>query len=172
MYKLKTTNFRATLDEQFISKDVFKAIFSGEFARRFRQRNMKLLIGEVEDEEVLYRLGGPKTASDLIPRLNNYYPLPVCHTLVDHYSRHYEAVGDIYTRIVGDVQVRATIRALGNALVQGQVPCKDILRYRISLPIKGMDERISREARKYFGGKVVHAFDFVHWWYGLLYLGN
>lgn len=70
----------------------------------------------------------------------------------------------MYTEIVTYVQVRATTQAFSQSLVEGGVPIKDILRYMISLPIKGIDEKLEPEERKIFSGKVPDAFDFLHWW--------
>jgi carboxylesterase type B len=165
MLKLKIPTFRATLDNKFISKDVFKYIYSGELGHRFRQRNMKLLIGEVEHEESVYQIGAPTTQELLLPRLNNYYRSSVSKALVEHYSKTYTDAATIYTRIVADVQVRAATRAFAKALIDGGVPSENILRYRISLPIKAMDEALQPEQREMFAGKVVHASDFLHWWY-------
>lgn len=165
MLKLKTPTFRATLDDAFISKDVFKYVYSGELADRFRQRNMKLLIGEVEHEEIIYRLSAPTNQADLLSALQNYYRSSVVQALVDHYASTTRDVVEIYTAIVTDGQVRVTTRAFSHALIQGGVPEKDILRYRISLPIKGLDEKFDPEQRKLFEGKVPHGFDFLHWWY-------
>lgn len=165
MLKLRIPTFRATLDDIFISKDIFKFIYSGELAHRFHQRKMKLLIGEVEHEEIMYMLGAPTDQSGLLPGLQNYYRSSVAQALVDHYMKTIQEVAEIYTAIVTDVQVRATTRAFSQALVEGGVPKKDIFRYRISLPIKGIDDNLASEQRKIFSGKVPHAFDFLHWWY-------
>jgi carboxylesterase type B len=165
IFKLKTPTFRPTLDDAFISEDIFKYLYSGELADRFRQRDMKLLIGEVEHEEIVYRLSAPTNQAGLLPGLQNYYRSSVAQTLVNHYAKANKDVVEIYTGIVTDLQVRATTRAFSQALVEGGVPGKDILRYRISLPIKGMDKKLEPEQRKEFERKVPHAFDFLHWWY-------
>lgn len=162
---LPTPSFRATLDDEFISKNVVKYIYSGELADRFRARGMSLLIGEVEHEEIMYRLGAPTTKEQLLPGLGNYYKSRVAEALVDHYAKTNTDVVEMYTGIVTDVQVRATTRAFSRALVEGGVPKKDIFRYRISLPISGMDNTLPSPQKEIFGGKVPHAFDFLHWWY-------
>jgi carboxylesterase type B len=165
MLKLKIPTFRATLDDIFISKDVFKYIYSGELADRFRQRKMKLLIGEVEHEEIMYRLGAPTDQTRLLLGLQNYYRSSVAQALADHYMKTSQGIAEIYTAIVTDVQVRATTRAFSQILAEGDVPKRDIFRYRISLPIKGIDDNLAPQHRKIFSGKVPHAFDFLHWWY-------
>jgi carboxylesterase type B len=163
--RLKIPTFRATLDNIFISKDVFKYIYSGELARRFHRRNMKLLIGEVEHEEAVYNIGAPLRQPDLLPALQNYYCSSVAQVLADHYIKRDSDIESVYTEIVTDVQVRATTRAFSKALVDGGVPLKDVLRYRISLPIKAMDEILAPEQRERFARKVAHSFDLLHWWY-------
>lgn len=163
--KLKTPSFRAVLDNQIISKDVFQWIHSGEFARRFKARGMKLLIGEVEHEEAVYSLGAPTAIEGLLPGLLNYYRSSVAKALVDHYTGSHPDVERMFTGIVTDVQVRATTRAFSKALVDGGVPLKDVLRYRVSMPIKAEDENFPAALAEKFKGKVPHAFDFLHWWY-------
>jgi hypothetical protein len=165
MRKLKTPTFRAVLDDKFIVKDITKYIYSGELAGHFHTRNMKLLIGEVEHEEIMYRLGAPTTQDTLLPGLQNYYPSSVAQALVDHYTKSHTDIADLFTGIVTDVQVRATTRAFSKFLVEGGVPQKDVFRYRISLPVKGIDDSMGTEQRAMFSGKVPHAFDFLHWWY-------
>jgi carboxylesterase type B len=161
---LKLSTFRATEDNIIISKSIFRHIRSGDLARRFHARQMKLLIGEVEHEEVMYAIGAPTTLSTLLPGLENYYKSSVARALVEHYQGVHENVERMYTGIVTDVQVRATTRDFSRMLAEGGVPAKDILRYRISLPIKAEDEHLPAAHKERFQGKVPHAFDFLHWW--------
>jgi carboxylesterase type B len=161
---LKLPTFRATEDNIIISKSIFKQIHSGELARRFYARQMKLLIGEVEHEEVMYAIGAPTSQATLLPRLENYYRSSVAKALVEHYQGVHENVERMYTEIVTDVQVRATTRDFSRMLVEGGVLAKDILRYRISLPIKAEDESLPEAHKERFQGKVPHGFDFLHWW--------
>ena len=113
----------------------------------------------------MYRLGAPTEQAGLLPGLENYYRSSVAQALVEHYTKSHTDVGDMFTGIVTDVQVRATTRAFSKFLVEGGVPSKDVMRYRISLPIKGIDETMAPEQRAIFSGKVPHAFDFLHWFY-------
>lgn len=129
---------------------------------------MKLLIGEVEHEEVMYAIGAPATQTDLLPGLQNYYRSSVAEALMRHYVGKHPDVESMYTGIVTDVQVRATTRNFAKALLDGGVPMRDIYRYRISLPIKAEDEKLLGPHAEKFKGKVVHAFDYLHWWYVLL----
>jgi hypothetical protein len=126
---------------------------------------MKLLIGEVEHEEAMYAIGAPTTQAGLLPGLQNYYPSSVAEALMKHYVGKHPDVESMYTGIVTDVQVRATTRNFAKALVDGGVPVRDIYRYRISLPIKAEDEKLLGPHKEKFKGKVVHAFDYLHWWY-------
>jgi len=84
-----------------------------------------------------------------------------------HYEGLHDDVASTFIGIVTDVQVRATTRAFAQALVDGGVPEKDVLRYRISLPIKAEDEHLPPAHKEKFKGKVPHAFDFLHWWFVL-----
>ena len=126
---------------------------------------MSLLIGEVEHEEVMYAIGAPTTQEGLLPGLLNYYKGSVAEALMKHYTGKHPDVETMYTGIVTDVQVRATTRNFAKALVDGGVPIRDIYRYRISLPIKAEDDKLLGPHAEKFKGKVVHAFDFLHWWY-------
>jgi carboxylesterase type B len=148
--------FRPTLDNEFLSKSLMISLYSGTLATRFRQRNMKLLIGEVEHEELVYALEAPKSPLFLIPALEKYYRTNTVKTLIQHYEEMKKPLSELYTAVVTDLQVRASTRTLVYCLVSGGVPMKDILRYRISLPIKEV---------QLFNGKVPHSFDFMHWWY-------
>jgi len=113
----------------------------------------------------MYRLGAPTEHAGLLPGLENYYRSSVAQALVEHYAKSHTDVADMFTRIVTDVQVRATTRVFSKFLVEGGVPSKHVMRYRISLPIRGIDESMSPEQRAVFSGKVPHAFDFLHWFY-------
>jgi carboxylesterase type B len=165
MMKLKTPSFRAILDNTMISEHLFAHIHSGEFARRFHARGMKLLIGEVEHEEAMYSIGAPTTQDGLLPSLQNYYRASVAETLMDHYKDFKSDVVRMFTTIVTDVQVRATTRAFSKALYDGGVPIADIFRYRISLPIKAENDFLPEVHYERFKDKVVHSFDFLHWWF-------
>ena len=101
--------------------------------------------------------------------------------LIQHYGNVHTDVGSLYAAVVTDIQVRASTRAFVYCLVAGGVPMsrpamavprnaggvpmKDILRYRISLPIKEADKLLPPERMELFKGKVPHSFDFMHWWY-------
>jgi len=115
----------------------------------------------------MYGIGAPTATEGLLPGLLNYYRGSVAKALMDHYTGAHPDVERMYTGIVTDVQVRATTRAFCKALVDGGVPIKDVLRYRISLPIKAEDEQLPPAHAERFKGKVPHAFDFLHWWYYL-----
>ena len=97
--------------------------------------------------------------------LENYYCSSVAKALVEHYAKRNLDIATMYPAIVTDVQVRATMRAFSKALVDGRVAARDILRFRISLPIKRVDEKLSPLQTAIFSSKVPHGFDFLHWWY-------
>jgi len=113
----------------------------------------------------MYSLGAPTTEAALLPGLQNYYRSSVATALIQHYKKFGWDVANTYTGIVTDVQVRATTRAFSKALVEGGVPAKDVMRYRISLPIEGVAQTMPEPQRSTFGGKVPHAFDWLHWWF-------
>jgi carboxylesterase type B len=162
---LKLPPSRAVLDSEFISEHVFKHLYSGELARRFHQRSMKLLIGEVEHEEIIYALGAPTETPALLPALEGYYRSDIARALRDYYNRSTLSVEQMFTRIVTDVQVRASSRSLVKILFDGGVQMKDIYRFRISLPINGFYDSLGSPQRERYHGLLPHEFDLLHWWY-------
>ena len=171
--------FRGVTDDEMISSDLISNIHSGAFAVRFKQRGMHILLGEAETEEILYALTNPPPTSsqeDMLHALNNYYALPVCESLLSLYTKEgssadprvesatsledgAEKAKQLFGLITSDVQVRAPIRVLSEALFDGGVSPDRILRYRVAYR-PGCTDRIYPRS---FG--VTHAADGVSWWY-------
>lgn len=115
---LKYHTFRAVTDSCFIISSFLKTIRDGSFASLLHAHNVSLMIGEVADEALLYRLVNPPSSlPGLRTQLQNYYPVEVAEALIKHYQLPEEnapadAWADIYAQIVADCQVHATIRGL------------------------------------------------------------
>ena len=179
IFDLDIHTFRGVTDDAIIPCDLITNIHSGAFAARFKERGMRILLGEAETEEVLYALTNPPPSisdAEMLKALNNYYASPVCSALLalykdeggaaDHRVAAVLALGDegekakrLFGLITSDVQVRAPIRVLAKALFDGGVPAERILRYRVAYRPECTDKVYPRS----FG--VTHACDGVSWWY-------
>jgi carboxylesterase type B len=179
IFDFDTHTFRGVTDNDMISSDLIASIYSGNFASRFKERGMRILLGEAETEEVLYSLTNPPpdfSDDEMLKALNNYYAGPVCEALLSLYkneggaadarvvaalalSNEQEKARQLFGLITSDVQVRAPIRVLSKALFDGGVPAERVLRYRVAYRPDCTDKVYPRS----FG--VTHAADGVSWWY-------
>ena len=166
---LKFHTFRATTDNSFVSSKFLSSIHDGSFAARLKENGTSLMLGEVADEGLLYRLVNPPSSRDgLVVQLNNYYPLHVVHALLNIYhlpdpSAPRAAWVDIFGQICGDCQVHAMIRGLAHSLLESPDPShalhiSSVHRYRIKWRAKALDEWLKPELR------VCHAADEPIWW--------
>lgn len=179
IFDLDIHTFRGVTDDDMIPSDLVPNIHSGAFAACFKERGMRILLGEAETEEVLYALTNPppsSSSSDMLQGLNNYYALPVCKNLLSLYTSEgpsadsrianalsqdndVEKAKQLFGLITSDVQVRTPIRVLSKALFNGGVPPEHILRYRVAYRPDCTDKVYPRN----FG--VTHAADGVSWWF-------
>lgn len=179
IFSLSIHTFRGVTDSEIIPSDLIANIHSGRFAARFKERGMRILLGEAETEEVVYSLTNapPDFTDDAMLRgLNNYYASPVCEALLSLYTQQGGAADErvasvlslkddetkakrLFGLMTSDVQVRAPIRVLSKALFDGEVPARRILRYRVAY----RPECTDKVYPKSFG--VTHAADGVSWWY-------
>lgn len=179
IFDLDIHTFRGVTDDAIIPCDLITNIHTGAFAARFKERRMRILLGEAETEEVLYALTNPPPSfsdAEMLRALNNYYAEPVCAALLALYKEEGGAadprvatalaLGDerekakrLFGLITSDVQVRAPIRVLAKALFDGGVPAERILRYRVAYRPECTDKVYPRS----YG--VTHACDGVSWWY-------
>ncbi|KAH7875163.1 alpha/beta-hydrolase [Lentinula edodes] len=170
--------FRPIRDGHFFPMDLFARYLNGDFAAEFKRRGMSLLIGEVRDEETLYRQTNPPNDLDtLYKEVGNYYSPAVTRMMVDAYvNRKIKADGahpdpdinidpwkKVYGDIVSDGQVRAPSRLLVRQLRDGGVPLSSVHRYMINW----RPSFVQRAAPKEFG--VGHAFDKPIWNYSVLH---
>lgn len=179
IFDFEIHTFRGVTDNEMIPSNLISNIHSGAFAARFKERGMRILLGEAETEEVLYGLTNPPPSSssnDMLIGLNNYYAMPVCEKLLSLYNsegssadaRIKSALSEkhdkdkskqLFGLITSDVQVRAPIRVLSKALYDGGVTTEHILRYRVAYRPECTDQVYPKS----FG--VTHAADGVSWWY-------
>ncbi|KAL6702715.1 hypothetical protein ACN47E_000997 [Coniothyrium glycines] len=179
LFDLEVHTFRGVTDDEIIPSDLITSIHSGVFAARFKDRGMRILLGEAEAEEVLYGLTNPPPSSsdkDMLRALVNYYAQPVCERLLELYtakgsaydprvadalalSDDSEKAKTLFGIITSDVQVRAPIRVLSKALYRGGVPPERILRYRVAYRSDCADKAYPRS----YG--VTHGVDGINWWF-------
>lgn len=151
--------FRAVTDGEFVSKHLLRDIITGEFGRRFKASNRTLLIGEVNNEPLLYSTTNPpKSAEHLDEELHNYYPEHVVKALRDLYPRD-EQFQVLFGRIVSDMQVYSSSRVLVESMFRGGATTDDVLRYRVEYRAKFFDKYVPRECL------VPHAGDMGIWFY-------
>lgn len=187
--KMKISEYRATSDKAFVSKDLIANINGGDFARRMKARNVKLMNGECRDgrsaqlctqnwtdtdvEHFLYGTWrAPSRSYDAVRvRLIADYPEEVVNTLMSHYCGGSKEIPsgvkdwhDLFGRIYADMQVHCLERGFQQALVNGGLkPGTDLLRYRIEWRAACVADSFPKE----FG--VTHATDMAIWFWGLDY---
>lgn len=178
IFKLKIHTFRSSTDDDFIPATFLSAVHSGSFTTRLFTSGVSVLLGEVSDEKELYKLVNPPSShSALHVQLANYYPQAVCDALVKLYdipapdspAATPAAYAEVFSQIVADGQVHASLRGLTRILLnppsQGvtnsnvkALPANRVLRYRISWRAAALDAWLKPEV------KVCHAGDMPIWW--------
>lgn len=136
--KLKHHTFRPVTDGIFMQPDVMDYIRSATFADHFKKKGLRLLIGEMQDEDSLYgATNSPQpNLESLRLQISNYYASTTTDRLLQHYSTPNTSEQTTWTKLFGkilaDGQVRAPSRLLVNSLHQHGVSNRDIWRYCIS----------------------------------------
>lgn len=153
--KLKISEFRATTDDAFVSKDLMANIASGDFARRMKKRGIKLMNGECRDEHFSYAAWRtPSSSFEAVrSRLIADYPAGVVDKVLHHYCGEARELPsgmkswqDLFGRIYADMQVHHLERGFMQKLEQGgMVPGEDLLRYRINWRAKCVDSMFPPE---------------------------
>ncbi|KEF57181.1 uncharacterized protein A1O9_07371 [Exophiala aquamarina CBS 119918] len=173
--KLKIHTFRSSTDNDFIPDTFLSSLHSGSFTTRLFHSGVSVLLGEVSDEKELYKLvNPPSTHSALQVQLANYYPKAVCDALVRLYdipaphtpSATPAAYAEVFSQIVADGQVHASLRGLTHILLNPPrtnpavrpLPPSRVHRYRISWRAAGLDAWLKPEV------KVCHGGDMPIWW--------
>lgn len=162
--------FRAVTDDHFVSSTILKDIESGEFSKKLVKKNVKILIGEVDNEPWLYSvLNTPKTKEELKLQVENYYPAEIVEPLISKFPEFeqlqesdpdfLEKLRIVFGNILGAGQVYASERAFLNKIVKGGFPTDSIIRYRISYRAEFLKETLPIELG------VTHGQDLSIWFY-------
>lgn len=144
--KVPYNTFRAVTDGQFVRQTLFEELFSGSFARKMKNRGIKMMIGDCRDENTAYRLiKPPNSLSALIKRLQIEFRADLVRKVVKEYCpsknlpKEYSTWQDLFGRIYSDLQVHMTERGLLSAL-SPILPDDHIFRYRIETRAKMLDK--------------------------------
>ncbi|KUJ09786.1 alpha/beta-hydrolase [Mollisia scopiformis] len=169
--KLKNHTFRPITDNLFFHSGMVEYQNNGNFAADFKKRNMKLLIGEVLNEETLYATyNSPQEATleSLKRQISNYYAPATTERILKHYG--WPESNDLlewkahFGKIIADGQVRAPSRALVNDLGKHGVSIEDIWRYRVAYRLSFITEQVAPAS---FG--VSHAMDKPFWNFSIMH---
>lgn len=164
MKELKNHTFRPVTDELFIFSGFTEYHRSGKFADKFKKRRLRILIGEVLNEETLYatyNTPDPNLES-LRLQVSNYYAPETTDRILQEYqlpsSKDPNEWNTLFGNIISDGQVRAPSRWLINCLDKNGVSLRDIWRYRIAYRLSFITDKV---APRSFG--VAHAMDKPFW---------
>ncbi|KAJ5156347.1 hypothetical protein N7492_009150 [Penicillium capsulatum] len=165
--------FRPTTDTGFIVPTLFKSLDNGDFARGLLARNIRLVIGECQDERYLYSVWYPpksNSLSALRTRLIADYPEKSVDAVIPlHFpnnklpSDYKDWMSDAWGKIYADMQVHHMQRGLLHALTSntGGADASCLLhRYRIEFRAKCVDGTLPVE----WG--VTHSSDYPIWFWG------
>ncbi|CAG7994537.1 unnamed protein product [Penicillium olsonii] len=168
--RLKNHTFRPVTDNIFIHSGFTEYHHSGAFAEEFKKRKLRILIGEVLNEETLYATYNapePNLAS-LEMQVANYYSHETTKRVLSSYKL---PVGSdpvewktLFGGIIADGQVRAPSRWLVNCLSKHGVPLRDIWRYQIAYRLSFITDKVAPTA---WG--VSHAMDKPFWNFAILH---
>ncbi|KAK5046834.1 hypothetical protein LTR84_007188 [Exophiala bonariae] len=167
--QMSNSQFRGFSDNDFVIQDLIASINTGDYGRRMKEREIKLLIGECQDEHNLYRAWKtPKNSWKAVyERLLEDYPAPTVDRTMKLYAPNKNLPNDctdwtvLFGKIYADLQVHCLERGfIKNLSDAGIVVGRDILRYRIELRVKCADSMWPVE----WG--VTHATDDGIWWWG------
>ncbi|MCJ1248236.1 hypothetical protein MMC30_005453 [Trapelia coarctata] len=163
--KIPENSFRAVNDGQWVRHSLFQEIEDGRFARTILRRGTKIMIGDLPDENNVYKLVQPPSSYDsLVQRLSVEYPDAAAKKLAKLYcpggalptgSTWLETFGHIYA----DMQVHVTERGLLAALSR-TLPLSSIYRYRIEWRAECVKKFMPLEMG------VAHGCDLTVWFYG------
>jgi carboxylesterase type B len=161
---LDNHTFRPVTDTLFIKPGIVEYHKSGAFVKEFKKRNLRILIGEMLNEETLYAVtNGPEAnLESLRLQIANHHAPSTTERVLKHYelptSEEKEEWQAVLGRIISDGQVRAPTRELVNSLYSYGVDIKDIWRYRISYRLSFITDKVAPAS---FG--VAHAMDKPFW---------
>jgi carboxylesterase type B len=161
---LKNHTFRPVTDDLFLFQGFTQYHHSGAFAEEFKKRRLRILIGEVLNEETLYATyNSPEpNLESLRLQVSNYYAPETADRVIKEYQL--PSTDDpsewktLFGNIISDGQVRAPSRWLINSLSTHGVALRDIWRYRIAYRLSFITEKVAPLS---FG--VAHAMDKPFW---------
>jgi carboxylesterase type B len=162
--KLEHHTFRPVTDGIFIHQGIFDYYGDGSFAAEFKARGLRLLIGEVKDEDTLYAVTNPPEPNyaSLRSQISNYYPPLTTKRLLLHYdlpdSTDRLEWQRLYGRIISDGQVKAPSRHLVHNLLKHGVDINNLWRYMIGYRMSFITDKVAPAS---FG--VSHAMDRPIW---------
>lgn len=164
MKHLKNHTFRPVTDDLFIFDGFTEYHRSGAFAEQFKKRGLRVLIGEVLNEETLYATyNSPEpNVESLRLQVSNYYAPETTDRILRSYqppsTQHPDEWNMLFGNIIADGQVRAPSRWLVNCLEKNGISVQDIWRYRIAYRLSFITDKV---APRSFG--VAHAMDKPFW---------
>lgn len=169
--EMKMHTFRAVTDDKFISSKLLEDLVSGVYGAKLKERKMRIMIGEVDNEGVKYSLlNTPKSMSELPLQLANYYPARITDTLMEVYPKIEVDESDpafkdelrvLYGKMISDGQVYASSRGFLDCIVKGGFPVEDIFRYQSAFRTKYLDQYVDPKH------KVPHGCDVQVWFFAL-----
>lgn len=169
--RLKISEFRATTDNAFVSKDLMANIDSGDFGRRMKARGIRLMNGECRDEHTSYQMWRtPSSSYDAVrTRLIADYPEDIADKLMRHYCGGAKTLPsglkdwpDLFGHIYADMQVHCLERGFHRGLERGGLAFgTDLLRYRFEWRSHCIDDAFPPAQG------VTHASDLAIWFWGL-----
>ncbi|KAF4496731.1 triacylglycerol lipase V precursor [Fusarium agapanthi] len=137
---MRISEFRVLADDTFYPVGLMDKINSGEFAKRMKNRGIRLINGECESEHVMYRRWRTpqESYSAVYGRLLADFSPEVTQKIMDHYcgsSKNlpagYNNWEDFFGRVYANIQVHHLQRGFHNALFAGGLEAgRDVLRYR------------------------------------------
>ncbi|KAJ4191883.1 hypothetical protein NW767_010790 [Fusarium falciforme] len=167
--KLNNHTFRPVTDDVFFHSGMVEYLRDGGFAAEFKKRGMKLLIGEVLNEDKLYaQFNAPKQGNIEALRLqtSNYYAPATTDRVIEQYKLPEGTDLDewkaVFGNIIADGQVRAPGRFFVDNLHKHGVSVSDIWRYQIGYRLSFIPEKLAPLS---YG--VTHAMDKSYWNYSI-----
>ncbi|KAN0106329.1 alpha/beta-hydrolase [Hyaloscypha variabilis] len=167
---LKYHTSRPVTGGVFIYPDMHQYHTNGSFAAEFQKRNLRLLIGEVLNEETLYSAyNGPEPNLESFRlQISNYYAPATTERILQHYplpsSSEKQDWMNLFGIIISDGQVRAPSRFLANSLIAHGGSIRDVWRYQVAYRLSFIDEKV---APRSYG--VAHGMDKPFWNFAILH---
>lgn len=167
--KMRHSEFRALSDGAFISKTLIRDINNGTFARKLKERGIRILNGECSNEHAMYgQWRRPTDTYDAVyTRLVADYPEKAVKKLMPIYFPNRqmmegaESWPEAFGKVYADMQVHCLERGFADRLAAGGlVVGRDLLRYHIDWRAQCADVTLPPE----WG--VTHSSDIAIWFWG------